>query len=280
MVTKLDRLVRSVRDLLEIVDRVKAKGANLKILGMNLDTSNATSRFMLQTLGAVGELDAHSCWKGKRRASPRPRQLENIAGGSRRCAPGSRKSKTCSMPALAQPMPAASSALHARASTASLTGSRPPPNMVSDRPAMLTSSWFTQLPDGFARIGISRRSPRGGQRGYRMYRALQPGPWFSSVDEDEYRLRYNAILKALDPRKVVAELQELAQGRIPVLLCFEFPPPDPNWCHRGLVSAWFIDTIGLAVPEWGHEGQGFGWSHPKLPARLRQQAHVRYGCHG
>ena len=39
VVTKLDRLARSVRDLLDIVEHVKKKGANLKILAMNLDTT-------------------------------------------------------------------------------------------------------------------------------------------------------------------------------------------------------------------------------------------------
>ena len=102
-----------------------------------------------------------------------------------------------------------------------------------------------------------------------MYRALAPGTWFSSVDEGEYRLRYQAILAALDPRKVAADLVELAEGRIPALLCFEGPPPDLRWCHRGLVSAWFADTIGLLVPEFGHEGEGIGWSHPKLPTSMR-----------
>ncbi len=70
VVTKLDRLARSVRDLLNIVDRVKDKGANLKILTMDLDTENPTSVFMLQVLGAVGEFE---------RALMLERQREGIA---------------------------------------------------------------------------------------------------------------------------------------------------------------------------------------------------------
>ncbi len=57
LVTRLDRLARSVRDLLEIVDRVATKGAELKILAMGLDTGNATGRLMLQLLGAVAEFE-------------------------------------------------------------------------------------------------------------------------------------------------------------------------------------------------------------------------------
>lgn len=57
VVTKLDRLARSMRDLLDIVDRVKAKGAALRILNMNLDTSTATGELMLNVLGAVAAFE-------------------------------------------------------------------------------------------------------------------------------------------------------------------------------------------------------------------------------
>jgi DNA invertase Pin-like site-specific DNA recombinase len=53
--TKLDRLARSMRHLLQIVDEVKEKKASLRILGMNLDTGSATSTMVLQVLGAVAE---------------------------------------------------------------------------------------------------------------------------------------------------------------------------------------------------------------------------------
>ncbi len=57
VVTKLDRLARSMRDLLEIVDAIKAKGAELRILAMNLDTSNATGELMLNVLGSVAQFE-------------------------------------------------------------------------------------------------------------------------------------------------------------------------------------------------------------------------------
>ena len=43
VVTKLDRLARSVADLLAIVKRIEAKGAALRILAINLDTATPTS---------------------------------------------------------------------------------------------------------------------------------------------------------------------------------------------------------------------------------------------
>jgi DNA invertase Pin-like site-specific DNA recombinase len=51
--TKLDRLARSMRHLLDIVDQVTQKKASLRVLGMSLDTETATGRMMLQVLGAV-----------------------------------------------------------------------------------------------------------------------------------------------------------------------------------------------------------------------------------
>ena len=54
-VTKLDRLARSMRDLVEIVDRIEAKGAGLRVLAMNLDTTTPTGRLMMNVLGSVAE---------------------------------------------------------------------------------------------------------------------------------------------------------------------------------------------------------------------------------
>jgi DNA invertase Pin-like site-specific DNA recombinase len=68
--TKLDRLARSMRHLLDIVDQVKQKKASLHVLGMNLDTETATGTMMMQVLGAVAEHE---------RASMLERQREGIA---------------------------------------------------------------------------------------------------------------------------------------------------------------------------------------------------------
>lgn len=57
VVAKLDRLARSMRDLLSIVDRINAKSAALRILSMNLDTATATGKLMLNVLGSVAEFE-------------------------------------------------------------------------------------------------------------------------------------------------------------------------------------------------------------------------------
>src|SRR5271170_3681527 len=44
IITKLDRLARSVRNLCDVVERIEAKKASLRILAMNLDTATPTGR--------------------------------------------------------------------------------------------------------------------------------------------------------------------------------------------------------------------------------------------
>jgi len=61
VVTKLDRLARSVTNLLNIVDRLEAKKVDLRVLSMSgtqtLDTSTAVGKLMLAVMGAVGQFE-------------------------------------------------------------------------------------------------------------------------------------------------------------------------------------------------------------------------------
>jgi DNA invertase Pin-like site-specific DNA recombinase len=57
IVTKLDRLARSVADLVKITERLKAKGVTLHILALNLDTSTPTGKLMLNMLGSIAQFE-------------------------------------------------------------------------------------------------------------------------------------------------------------------------------------------------------------------------------
>jgi DNA invertase Pin-like site-specific DNA recombinase len=77
-VTKLDRLARSVGDLLAIVAKLEAKGVSLRVLSMSgtqsLDTSTAIGRLMLAVIGAVNQAERESMLE---------RQREGIAKAKR-----------------------------------------------------------------------------------------------------------------------------------------------------------------------------------------------------
>ena len=57
VVTKLDRLARSTAHLLQIVETIEAKGAALRILDLDLNTSTPTGRLMLTLLGGIAEFE-------------------------------------------------------------------------------------------------------------------------------------------------------------------------------------------------------------------------------
>lgn len=57
VVYKLDRLARSLKDLLHLLDRLKLAGCSVKSLTEPIDTSSAMGEFVLQILGAVAQLE-------------------------------------------------------------------------------------------------------------------------------------------------------------------------------------------------------------------------------
>lgn len=57
VVTKLDRLARSVADLVGIIKSIEGKRASLKVLNLSLDTGTPTGKLMLNLLGSVAEFE-------------------------------------------------------------------------------------------------------------------------------------------------------------------------------------------------------------------------------
>ena len=53
VVTKLDRLARSTRHLLDLLDRLHAKGVALSILDMGVSTAGPTGKLLLTLLGGI-----------------------------------------------------------------------------------------------------------------------------------------------------------------------------------------------------------------------------------
>ena len=57
VVTKPDRLARSTKDLLTILDALEGKHVRVRILSMDLDTTSPTGRLMVTVLGAVAAFE-------------------------------------------------------------------------------------------------------------------------------------------------------------------------------------------------------------------------------
>lgn len=66
VITKLDRLARSIRHLCEIVDGLEDRGIGLRILDLSLDTSNASGRLMLNLLGSIAEFERENMLERQR----------------------------------------------------------------------------------------------------------------------------------------------------------------------------------------------------------------------
>jgi DNA invertase Pin-like site-specific DNA recombinase len=57
IVTKLDRLARSIPDLWGLIGRLEQKGVALQILNMGLDSGTATGKLMLNVVGSVAQFE-------------------------------------------------------------------------------------------------------------------------------------------------------------------------------------------------------------------------------
>lgn len=139
-----------------------------------------------------------------------------------------------------------------------------------ERQAIHTSTWFTPLPKGYQRVGISLYKPRGFKGEHWEVKQLAPGRWYGTVPPKQYLELYNPILAALEPQTIVNALYHI--GPNPVLCCFESVESIASglkFCHRHLVAKWLKDTLDLTVQEFGAPDlapfKAFERIHVKVP---------------
>lgn len=91
VITKLDRLGRSLKNLIELSDQLREQGVGLVVLDQGIDTSTPAGRMFFQIIGAIAEFE-HAMIvertkdgleaarargrKGGRKQALRPRQVE------------------------------------------------------------------------------------------------------------------------------------------------------------------------------------------------------------
>lgn len=119
--------------------------------------------------------------------------------------------------------------------------------------AIHTATWFTPLPTGFQRVGISRGLPKGFKGEHWRVLQLAPGPWYKTVHPGDYMRRFCDLLNELAPDDITEALFHC--GPNPVMVCFESVQSiaaGTKFCHRHIVAKWLSETLDIPVKEIGH----------------------------
>src|SRR5215472_11314517 len=116
VVTKLDRLARSMRDLLRIVDLIQGKKAALRILGTDFDTGTPTGKLILSLLGSFAEFERQIMLERQRAGIARAKAEGKFKGRK----PTARAKATAIMQLHGQGVPAAEIAHRLEISRASV----------------------------------------------------------------------------------------------------------------------------------------------------------------
>ena len=82
VVWKLDRLSRSLKDLLVIMEKIDKAGASFKSLTESIDTTNAAGRMMMQMVGAFAEFEREMI-RERTKAGLDAARVEGRIGGRR-----------------------------------------------------------------------------------------------------------------------------------------------------------------------------------------------------
>lgn len=121
---------------------------------------------------------------------------------------------------------------------------------------MIYTSYFGQIknmPDNFEPICIARWKPKW----YTGKALLMLAPsdrllrWWRASDKNEAsEARYarwytNEVLRAYEAAAIVRIIHYIAEGKTPVLVCFE----KDGFCHRHLVADW-LNKNGFKCEEW------------------------------
>ena len=82
MVTKLDRLGRSLGHLIELSQQLQERGVDLVVLDQGIDTSTAVGRMFFQILGAIAEFE-HALMSERTRDGLAAARSRGRTGGQR-----------------------------------------------------------------------------------------------------------------------------------------------------------------------------------------------------
>ncbi len=91
MISKYDRLARSLRDLIEIVELIKEKGAGFRSLAEDIDTTTSTGRLVFHVFGSIAEFERERIAERTREGLAAARKRGRVGGRPRALTPEQQK---------------------------------------------------------------------------------------------------------------------------------------------------------------------------------------------
>ena len=83
VVAKYDRLARSLKDLIEIVEQINERNAGFRSLGENIDTTNPAGRLIFHVFGSIAEFERERIIERTREGLAAARKRGRIGGRPR-----------------------------------------------------------------------------------------------------------------------------------------------------------------------------------------------------
>ena len=80
IVAKYDRLARSLKDLIEIVEQIRERGAGFKSLGEDIDTTTSAGRLIFHVFGSIAEFERERIVERTREGLAAARKRGRIGG--------------------------------------------------------------------------------------------------------------------------------------------------------------------------------------------------------
>ena len=80
MITKYDRLARSLRDLIDVVELIKERGGGFRSLAEDIDTTTSTGRLIFHVFGSIAEFERERIAERTREGLAAARKRGRIGG--------------------------------------------------------------------------------------------------------------------------------------------------------------------------------------------------------
>lgn len=80
VVTKYDRLARSLKDLLELVDQIKERGAGFRSLAEDIDTTTPAGRFVFHVFASIAQFERERISERTREGLEAARRRGRVGG--------------------------------------------------------------------------------------------------------------------------------------------------------------------------------------------------------